>query len=110
MEADLKDRRNFMRFPVNFGVAFKDAERNLQGKISCLNVSAIGLGVLSHDRLQPYQILDLEIDVPGKESKVATRGEVVWVKKVDTGWEAGIKFQKLDLMGLSGVFNSLIKT
>jgi hypothetical protein len=65
----------------------------LNGKGLTQNISYAGMCLLLDQELSPGTILELSFEKTEKNLKpIVTRAKVVWLKKSETGFLAGVKF------------------
>jgi c-di-GMP-binding flagellar brake protein YcgR len=58
------------------------------------NISYAGMCLILKRELPPGAILELKLELSEKDSKsIVTRAKVVWLKKIETGFLAGVKFE-----------------
>ena len=63
------------------------------GKGLTQNISYAGMCLILNRELPPGAILELKFELTEKDSKpIMTRVKVVWLKKIETGYLAGVKF------------------
>jgi PilZ domain len=104
---DMNDHRIFERFPVNLSARYLNPDTGKEGLASAQDVSAKGLGFISSEELKLHTALEIWLEMKDKGEPLYTRGEVVWVKMVDSNnYKLGIELEKADLMGISRVFKS----
>jgi len=78
-----------------------------EGLANTQDVSAKGLGLLTNEELKLHTALEIWLEMKDKGDLLYTRGEVVWIKTVDTNnYKLGVELEKADLMGISRVFKS----
>ena len=65
----------------------------LNGKDLTQNISYSGMCLILNRELPPGAILELKFELAEKDSKpIVTRVKVVWLKKIETGFLAGVNF------------------
>jgi len=70
-----------------------NATNPLNGTGLTQNISYAGLCLILNRELSPGVILELKFELTGKDSKpIVTRAKVVWLKKIETGFLTGVKF------------------
>ena len=96
------DRRIFERFPLRFSLKYATSQPERDGSAQSYDFSAEGIGVLANKELPRHTPLDLWLNIPDHGEPLRTKGEVVWMKKVDENkYRAGIKLESAQLMGMS---------
>ena len=84
----MKDRRKFLRFPVNIGALYSE-ENNEDRKQQCsiVDISREGMGVTVYlkTKLSLSCMLKFMVDVPGKEKSVSFTGTLNWIKALKGG-------------------------
>ncbi len=88
-----------MRFPAKFNHLFDD----FGNKVFVMNLSAQGANILSNEPLYKEQNVSLQVQIPGASS-MEISGTVMWVRPKSDLWDAGIKFHKIDLVGISRLY------
>lgn len=99
----MKDRRKFLRFPVNIGALYSE-ENNEDRKQQCsiVDISREGMGVTVYlkTKLSLSCMLKFMVDVPGKEKSVSFTGTLNWIKALkgdtDYNYKGGIKLITID--------------
>jgi PilZ domain len=103
----IDDHRIFERFPVNLSARYLNLDTGKEGLANTQDVSAKGLGLATSEELRLHTALEIWLEMKNKGEPLYTRGEVVWVKKVDANnYKLGVELEKADLMGISRVFRS----
>jgi hypothetical protein len=104
---EINDHRIFERFPVNLSARYLNVDTGKEGIANTQDVSAKGLGFATSEELRLHTALEIWLEMKDNRESLYTRGEVVWVKKVDTNnYKFGVELEKADLMGISRVFKS----
>lgn len=100
------DQRVFERFRAKFPVKFKDTRDEYGTNIFLKNASAEGVCVDCLQRLFLNDYVSLDVKLPDGFDPLILNGRVVWIKTVEPSkrWEAGIRFNKIDLMKLNRLF------
>ena len=105
----MDERRIFERFQVNLPVKFIATGSPKEGQGRIINISAGGGGmIVTEEKLYPGTALQMWLSIPDNREPLEARGEVVWtmVHAPDI-YKIGIKFDKVDLMGISRVLRTL---
>jgi len=105
----MDERRIFERFQVNLPVKFTYLESEKEGEGRIVNISAGGGGmIVTEEKLYPGTRLQMRLSIPDNRDPLEAKGEVVWtmVHAPDI-YKIGIKFDKVDLMGISRVLRSM---
>jgi hypothetical protein len=98
------DRRIFERFAVKFPLRFLDLDSNSQALVETEDVSAKGMGLLTHEELRPHTPLEMWLEIPDKGEPLYSRGEVAWSEEIEPNkYRVGVNLEKADLMGISRV-------
>jgi hypothetical protein len=79
---------------VSYRLVVDDNATNpLNGKGLTQNISYAGMCLILNRELSPGAILELKFELPEKDAKpIVTRAKVVWLKKIETGFLTGVKF------------------
>lgn len=100
--SELKERREFMRFPVNLRLKFKDPNTNKEKEVQAHDISAKGIAILTDNALANNTVLEMWIEIPNEGQVRYNRGRVVWSKEVEPhNYRIGISLEKVDLIGVS---------
>jgi hypothetical protein len=101
------DYRIFERFPVNLPARYLNLDSGGEGLANTQDVSAKGLCLEVSEELKLHTALEIWLEMKDKGEPLYTRGEVVWVKRMEAGnYRLGVELEKADLMGISRVFKS----
>lgn len=101
-----KDRRLFERFSARFPSKYKDSRDEFGTKIYLQDVSAFGMRVISVERLLMNDYISLEVKLPDGQAPMVLSGRVVRLRRTeDLYWEAGIQFQKVELLRMSRLYH-----
>jgi c-di-GMP-binding flagellar brake protein YcgR len=96
------ERREFIRFPVNLHLKFKDPNTNEEKEAQIRDISAKGIGVWTDQGLANNTNLEMWIEIPNGGQVRYNGGRVVWSKQVKPNeYRAGIRLEKVDLIGVS---------
>jgi hypothetical protein len=101
----MDERRMFKRFQVDIPVRFLVVEENKEGMGKIMDISAGGVGlVITFEKMEPATHLEMWLDLPGSKEPFHTTGEVVWLRQIQPAvFRIGVKFDKVDFMGMSKV-------
>lgn len=105
----MDERRVFERFQVDLPVKFIYLESAKEGSGRIINISAGGGGmIVTEEKLYPGTELKMWLSIPDNRDPLEAKGEVVWtmVHAPDI-YKVGIKFDKVDLMGISRVLRTM---
>jgi hypothetical protein len=98
------DKRVFERFAAKFPVRYLNTSANQEGRGKVWDISAKGVGLVSHEDIPVNSSLELWLEIPDGKEPLYARGEVVWSDREGlSGCRSGISLEKADLMGLSRV-------
>ncbi len=92
------EKRMHPRSPYVTNVSYRlvvndNATIPLDGKGLTQNISYAGMCLILNRELSPGAILELKFELTEKDSKpIMMRVKVVWLKKIETGFLAGVKF------------------
>jgi hypothetical protein len=101
-----EERRLFERFPVEYGMRFKDVKTDISGEGTTRDVCADGLGFISYAQPVPQSKVEMHIDVPDGRKPLQLLGKVVWVKETQPSvYRGGVTFESVDFMDLARIFN-----
>jgi hypothetical protein len=103
-----QERRIFERLEVDFPVKFSYLEGAKEGMGRIINISATGGGVIvTNEQLPIAAVLDMWLHIPDNKEPLRTKGEVVWsIVSAPGVYKAGVKFDKVDFMGISRVLRN----
>jgi c-di-GMP-binding flagellar brake protein YcgR len=94
----MDDRRKFLRFDLPIDVEAKST--NIAGDYAigvCNDFSREGMSLVSGDfNFDPNTSLELKLQLPTQEKYITASGDVVWKKKIDDKWRAGLKITNID--------------
>jgi len=103
----MEDRRVFQRFTAKLPLRFLDAKSGKEGSALTQDISAKGIGMVTHEELKPRTSVEVWLRIPDQGEPLYTRGEVIWSKSSTPGeYKAGIDLERADLMGLSRILRS----
>lgn len=105
------ERRVFERFKVNFPAKFSCPAVRLKGMGKVVDIGAGGSGMLVTDEnLKPDMHLSVWIKITDDKDDLQASGVVVWSSQLDAClYKIGIKFDKVDFMGISRALKMKIK-
>jgi hypothetical protein len=107
-EARFIDRRIFERIPVKLPLRFLYPDSNKEGLAQTEDISAEGIGLLTDRELLPSTPLEVWLQIPDKGEPLHTMGEVVWSQMIGPNkHRAGIRLEKLELMGMSRALRTI---
>ncbi len=96
---DTLERRLFSRFIARFPTKFKDSAEDYGRDVYLRDVSATGARVSTRERPFINDVMSLSVQLPDSQDPVDLNGRVRWVRgHAPQVWEAGIQFNKVDLM------------
>ena len=102
--AGFVDRRIFERIPTDLSMRFLAPHYNKEGLVQVRDISAKGLGLVTHEELPSNTSLEMWLQMPDKGESLYTRGEVVWSKMLEPNkYRMGISLERADFMGLSRI-------
>lgn len=102
IHAEHEDRRIFARFPMELPLRFLGPENNKEGYGETQDVSAKGVGMVTHDELPANSTVELWLNIPDRGEPLYTRGEVVWSTRLEPHkYRCGVNLDKADLMGMA---------
>jgi hypothetical protein len=100
----MEDQRIFERFEARFPLRFLNLSDNKEGQGRTQDISAKGVGIVTHEELKPNTPLELWLQIPDRGEPLYMRGEVVWsISQGIDEYRTGINLEKAELMGLSRV-------
>jgi hypothetical protein len=108
------EKRKFIRFSIALDAAGKKTSwMKPRGKYQVKDVSKEGMKIGSKAGLNPGDILELELTIPGKKKPITAAGEVAWSHKIgSSGYDIGLKFttikpeEKFELLDMA--YNSWV--
>jgi len=99
------EKRIFDRFSTRFPAKFKDTRHDFGTNVYLRDSSAGGAKISTKERINMYDPVALEVELPDGNSPMVLRGEVIWVKSQKYNiWDIGFKFHQIDLMHLSRLY------
>jgi len=100
-----RDRRIFERISVDLSARLRDPFRQSISKVSCRDISAGGVGVISSQILLPKSSLEIWLDFGDRRESLHLYGKVSWSEQIKGDmWRAGICFDEPQFMTLSRLF------
>jgi len=93
----MEDKRKFIRFSIMLDAAAKRTSwTKPRERYSVKDVSREGIKLGSKSGLNPGDILELELMVPGKRKPITAAGQVAWSHKLgNSGYDIGLKFKTI---------------
>lgn len=105
IEEKLEDRRIFDRFHAKYPARFKDSRDRYGQRVALYDASAMGVQVLTDQRLYLNDHIALEVKLPYQEEPLILRGKIAWVKNESNGdYSVGIKLHNIQLIHLSRLY------
>lgn len=96
------ERREFIRFPVDLHLKFKDQNTNKEKEVKVQDISAKGIGIWTDEELPDNALLEMWVEIPYDGQVRYNQGKVIWVQKIEPNkYKAGICLEKIDLIGVS---------
>ena len=96
------DHREFVRFPMDLRLKFRDPNTHEEKEAQIKDVSAKGIGILSDVELPNNTILEMWVEIPHDGQVRYNEGKVVWSRQIEPNkYRAGIALAKIDLIGVS---------
>ena len=97
----MREKRRFIRFNIVLKVAYiVQKDPKIEKFSTTINISAQGLQLLTSDKLEPGDSVDLKIFLPEALNPAHVRGVVVWSKELGAAeshpYSAGIDFEKIE--------------
>jgi c-di-GMP-binding flagellar brake protein YcgR len=97
----MREKRRFIRFKIALKVSYIcQKDPRVEKAAVTKDVSASGMQLLTEERLESGEKLDLKIFIPKALNPVHIKGIVVWSKELDPGkslyYNAGIDFGKIE--------------
>lgn len=99
----MEERRVFARIDTRLPVRFLDPISGREGNADTVDISANGLGLVTHENLSVRTPLEMWLDIPDHHEPLYTRGEVVWSQSLAdvNQYRVGVQLEKAPLMGLA---------
>lgn len=91
----MKERRKFLRFPVSLLIRVEEADKSYQGKVEDFSREGVKCIFFEEFEYLPKAILNFEIQRPDKKIFVPFKGEIVWRRRVSSGWEIGVSIKEI---------------
>lgn len=97
----MREKRRFIRFDIALKISYiVQKEPRIERLGTTKDVSASGTQLLTTERLEPGDKLDLKVAIPGALNPVHLNGIVVWSKEIEPEkglpYSAGIDFKKIE--------------
>lgn len=101
----MDDRRVFQRFRVDLPLRFVCQDKNIEGRGRMIDISAEGGGmIITCEELNPPMHLEMWMDLLDNKEPFHSSAEVVWSNRIEPNlYKAGVKFDKVDFIGISRV-------
>ncbi|MFH0738763.1 MAG: PilZ domain-containing protein [Candidatus Omnitrophota bacterium] len=101
----MEDNRVFERINARFPLRFLDPVSGREGEAQTVDISANGLGMVTHESLDPHTPLEMWMSIPDQHEPLYTRGEIVWSNSLADPRQKrlGVRLEKAELMGLARV-------
>ena len=105
MFVQVDDRRVFDRFMARFPVKFSNSREDFGSNVFLRDVSAEGAKIASKHSIFVNDKIDLLVELPDGHEPLSLNGRVVWTRKSNpANWDAGVKFDKVDLMDTQRIY------
>ncbi len=102
------ERRIFDRFEANLFIEIQQSSGQKHGSAQCWDISAIGVGLLTEEKLMPNTNLQIRLSIADSNASYRGLAKVVWSIQIQPGkWRCGLEFEQVDFMGIKTVFESL---
>ena len=88
----MKEKRKFLRFPVSLAIKVEE-EKSYQGEVKNFSRSGVKCFFKEFD-YSPQTVVNFKIQRPKRDVFVSFEGEVVWKRKISSGWEVGINIKE----------------
>jgi hypothetical protein len=101
----MEDNRVFERINARFPLRFLDPVSGKEGEAQTVDISANGLGLVTHEALDPHTPLEMWMRIPDQHEPFYARGEIVWSSPLGDPRQKrlGVRLEKAELMGLARV-------
>jgi hypothetical protein len=101
----MEDNRVFERINARFPLRFLDPVSGREGDAQTVDISANGLGLVTHESLDLHTPLEMWMRIPDQHEPLYTRGEIVWSSPLGDPRQKrlGVRLEKAELMGLARV-------
>ncbi|MEI6631663.1 MAG: PilZ domain-containing protein, partial [bacterium] len=99
----MEDNRVFERINARFPLRFLDPVSGREGEAQTVDISANGLGMVTHESLEPHTPVEMWMSIPDQHEPLYTRGEIVWSNSLADPRQKrlGVRLEKAELMGLA---------
>jgi len=88
----MEERRKFLRFPSSLIIRIEKENEIFQGRMK--DFSRFGIRcIFDNFNFSEKERLNFKIQRPNKDIFIPFRGEVVWKKETEEGWEVGINIK-----------------
>ena len=107
MAVKVEDRRLFDRCMARFPTKFKESHNDYGAEVFLRDISAEGAKIQSRSHPLLNHPIELVIDLPDGHGPMVLAGRVVWVRNglADGNWNAGVKFNRVNLMRTQRIYN-----
>ena len=101
----MEDNRVFERINARFPLRFLDSVSGREGESQTVDISANGVGLVTHEALDLHTPLEMWMRIPDQHEPFYTRGEIVWSSSLGDPRQKrfGVRLEKAELMGLARV-------
>ena len=104
-ERSYDERRGFQRLRANFPIRCLDLNGGKVVRTRLYDISALGVGILSKDKLEESSLLRIWLHFPDRKKPLATQARLVWARKEASGdWRMGLRLKKPEILGISRLF------
>lgn len=103
-----RDQRVFERLNAELPGRIKKQSSDCECSILAKNLSAQGVNVLTTENFSLEDRVSLVFKNPRTSSSLDVKGRVVWMDREEPYfWKVGVRFDKIDFMQTSCIFNIL---
>jgi len=88
----MREKRKFLRFPVSLSIKVEE-EKGYQGEVRDFSRGGVKCFFKEFD-YPPQTVVNFKIQRPDRDIFVPFKGEVVWKRKLSSGWEVGINIKE----------------
>jgi hypothetical protein len=104
---DLKDRRVFERFDLEFPLSCSAGDGDTDNCVRAHDISADGIGISSDNEFRPGEVLKASFRVPSINKELPMHGRVIWSRKLGNRFRAGVSLDQIELMEVSAILRFL---
>ncbi len=105
MSVQAQDRRVFGRFRARFPLKFKYSKEDFGSEVFLRDLCAAGARIAARKNLYVNDWVDLQVEVPDGKAPIEFSGRIVWAREESpNAWNAGVKFDKINLMETQRIF------